>query len=79
MDLTRLVSVDNETLCISTFAPKDLEDQGMDFILGDSFLRNVYALFDYGNWTDPWTRTTTMVSGAGLSVAQGTSTPQGGS
>ena len=22
-----------------------------DLILGDTFLRNVYALFDYGNWT----------------------------
>ncbi|OBZ66213.1 Aspartic protease [Grifola frondosa] len=23
----------------------------LDFLLGDTFLRNVYSLFDYGNWT----------------------------
>ena len=52
LDLTRLISVDNETLCINAFGSMDLNDQGMDFILGDSFLRNAYTLFDYGNWTN---------------------------
>lgn len=23
----------------------------VDFLLGDSFLRNVYSLYDFGNWT----------------------------
>ncbi|KAJ3557413.1 hypothetical protein NM688_g1478 [Phlebia brevispora] len=52
IDMTRLISVGNETSCITTFAPKDLTSQGIDFVLGDAFLRNVYTLFNYGNWTD---------------------------
>lgn len=23
----------------------------LDFILGDAFMRNVYSLYDFGNWT----------------------------
>ena len=28
-----------------------MAEQGLDAILGDAFMRNVYALFDFGNWT----------------------------
>ena len=28
-----------------------MSDEGLDAILGDAFMRNVYALFDFGNWT----------------------------
>lgn len=52
LDLTRLVQAGNDTVCVNTFAPGDLKSQGFDFILGDAFLRNTYALFNYGNWTD---------------------------
>ena len=56
LDMTRLYQLpNNETICLNTFAPQDLSSQGADFILGDSFLRNVYALFNYGNWTTPGT------------------------
>lgn len=44
----------NETICVNTFQPGDTTAaaQGLDFILGDSFMRNVYALFHFGNWTN---------------------------
>ncbi|EKM50641.1 uncharacterized protein PHACADRAFT_152796 [Phanerochaete carnosa HHB-10118-sp] len=42
----------NVTLCLNTFSPMDLSNQDLDFILGDAFMRNVYALFNFGNWTD---------------------------
>ncbi|KAJ3554113.1 hypothetical protein NM688_g3271 [Phlebia brevispora] len=44
-------------LCCGTFSYNSPD--GVDFILGDAFLRNVYSLYDYGNWatvgtTDPY-------------------------
>ena len=50
--MTRLFNLqNNETICVNTFVPQDISSQGADIILGDAFLRNVYALFSYGNWT----------------------------
>lgn len=37
---------------MNTFQPADEASQGLDFILGDSFMRNVYAVFNFGNWTN---------------------------
>lgn len=42
----------NVTACLNTFSPADLNDEYLDFILGDSFMRNVYALFNFGSWTN---------------------------
>lgn len=56
IDLTRVgYTADNETVCFTAFQPMEqavLAQQGVDFILGDSFLRNAYALFNFGNWTN---------------------------
>lgn len=44
----------NETLCVNALGAQDSktsEEQLNDFTLGDSFLRNVYILYNYGNWT----------------------------
>jgi predicted proteasome-type protease len=44
----------NETICINAWTPWSLKartEQLVDFILGDAFLRNVYILYNYGNWT----------------------------
>lgn len=52
LDLTRLAT-DNKgkTICVTSISPGNYSQEATDFILGDAFLRNVYALFDYGNWT----------------------------
>ncbi|KAI8993831.1 aspartic peptidase domain-containing protein [Trametes punicea] len=45
-------TMQNMTVCLSTFQPDVLdptEFTGFDLILGDSFLRNVYASFNYGS------------------------------
>ena len=42
----------NRTVCVNSFAPMDLTNLGLDFILGDSFMRNVYTLLNFGNWTN---------------------------
>lgn len=52
LDLTRLAQVDNKTVCINTFAPLNTTSAGFDVDLGDAFLRNVYMLMNYGNWTN---------------------------
>lgn len=53
LDITRLAtSDDNSTvLCINSLTYSDPSDDRQDFILGDAFLRNVYSLFDFGNYT----------------------------
>ena len=43
----------NQTICTNSFAPGAFCDQGYNMILGDAFMRNVYALFDFGSWTAP--------------------------
>lgn len=46
---------DNVTICTSSYAPLNLGAgfEGFDMLLGDAFLRNAYALFDYGDFVDP--------------------------
>lgn len=55
LDLTQLnngTNDDNEdvTYCSSTFGTLG-SDSDQDMLLGDSFLRNAYSLFDYGDFT----------------------------
>lgn len=55
LDLTMLSMNDkNQTICVNAWSPWSLKARGeqlVDFILGDAFLRNVYILYNYGNWT----------------------------
>jgi saccharopepsin len=37
------------TFCINTFVPLTIDALPFDFLLGDSFLRNVYAIYDFGD------------------------------
>ncbi|KDQ55528.1 hypothetical protein JAAARDRAFT_338901 [Jaapia argillacea MUCL 33604] len=39
--------------CIGSFIGVDSSQEGSDFVLGDSFLRNAYALYDFGIWATP--------------------------
>ncbi|TCD63158.1 hypothetical protein EIP91_005886 [Steccherinum ochraceum] len=43
------ISDDGQVLCQGAFSYAP-DNAGVDFILGDSFLRNVYALYDFGSW-----------------------------
>ncbi|THH16671.1 hypothetical protein EW146_g4001 [Bondarzewia mesenterica] len=36
------------TVCFGNYQPVSINIPGFDLLMGDSFLRNVYALFDYG-------------------------------
>ncbi|KDQ59305.1 hypothetical protein JAAARDRAFT_192815 [Jaapia argillacea MUCL 33604] len=45
------ISQTGEIICSGGFPVGDVDD--LDIILGDVFLRNAYALFDYGNWATP--------------------------
>ncbi|KAI0766085.1 aspartic peptidase domain-containing protein [Irpex lacteus] len=55
LDLSMLTTNDkNETICVNALGAQDFETsvhQSNDFTLGDAFLRNVYILYNYGNWT----------------------------
>ena len=56
LDLTMpFTDANNELICLSTFFWSNSTSQDVDVILGDAFLRNVYTLFNYGNWTTPGT------------------------
>ncbi|THH32514.1 hypothetical protein EUX98_g1659 [Antrodiella citrinella] len=46
-------SADNTTVCQNAFQTISLPpgDQGLDMILGVSFLKNAYVSFDFGDWT----------------------------
>ncbi|KZT10145.1 acid protease, partial [Laetiporus sulphureus 93-53] len=52
LDLTTVVELNNQTVCVNTFRATTfpVNDQ-FDIILGDAFLKNVYASFNYGNWS----------------------------
>ncbi|KAI0954133.1 hypothetical protein AcW1_006619 [Taiwanofungus camphoratus] len=52
LDITTVTQLNNKTVCVNTFRPTTfpVNDQ-FDIILGDAFLKNVYASFNYGNWT----------------------------
>ncbi|GBE83572.1 acid protease [Sparassis crispa] len=45
------IASDGSVYCVGSivYNPKS---SGTDFLLGDTFLRNIYALFHYGNWTN---------------------------
>ncbi|KAI0784375.1 aspartic peptidase domain-containing protein [Abortiporus biennis] len=53
LDLTAVTSSEDgkSTICINTLSYADTSDTRQDMILGDSFMRNVYSLFDFGNFT----------------------------
>ena len=40
----------NTTYCVPAFFASDVTGNGVDTILGDAFMRNVYTLFNYGSW-----------------------------
>ncbi|KAJ1304596.1 hypothetical protein OPQ81_005739 [Rhizoctonia solani] len=40
----------NQTFCLNAFRPLTIDDLPFDFLLGDSFLRNVYAVYDFGDF-----------------------------
>jgi len=44
------VTSDGSAICSGTFQVND--GSGVDLLLGDSFLRNVYSLFFFGEWTN---------------------------
>ncbi|PCH36226.1 acid protease [Wolfiporia cocos MD-104 SS10] len=52
LDITEVTELNNATVCVNTFRPTTfpVNDQ-FDIILGDAFLKNVYASFNYGNWS----------------------------
>ena len=50
---TQAANGTNQTVCVNSFSRADIAaEAGADFILGDAFLRNVYSLFAFGNWTN---------------------------
>lgn len=54
LDLTTVTSNGNQTICTNAYRGINLPPgavSGFDFIMGDSFLKNVYVSFDYGDWT----------------------------
>ncbi|KAH9917043.1 aspartic peptidase domain-containing protein [Fomitopsis serialis] len=49
IDVTNIqVNPDGSFFCTGTYSPTP-DNAGVDFILGDSFMRNVYSLFSYGS------------------------------
>ncbi|TCD62014.1 hypothetical protein EIP91_007609 [Steccherinum ochraceum] len=51
LDAIRVGSNDDGSIvCAGTISY--IDEDSLDFILGDSFMRNVYSLFDFGNLTD---------------------------
>lgn len=55
-EVTTFLTSDNKKTVICTSFPyitNDFVGQGFDASLGDAFLRNVYSLFDYGDFEDP--------------------------
>ncbi|CCL98604.1 uncharacterized protein FIBRA_00606 [Fibroporia radiculosa] len=52
LDITTVTQLNNKTVCVNTYRPSTLpvNDQ-FDAILGDAFLKNVYASFNYGAWS----------------------------
>jgi len=52
------IMADGTAFCAGSFRVND--GSGVDFILGDSFLRNAYSLFFFGEWTNSGTGTPYM-------------------
>lgn len=54
LDLTDVKVTDgngqNITFCTNAYEPGESGGEDLDIILGDAFLRNVYALYNYGNF-----------------------------
>ncbi|KIP10061.1 hypothetical protein PHLGIDRAFT_125889 [Phlebiopsis gigantea 11061_1 CR5-6] len=54
LDITTVTSNGNQTICTNAYRAINLPPgatSSFDFILGDSFLKNVYASFDFGDFT----------------------------
>jgi len=52
LDITTVTELNNQTVCVNTFRPTTFPvNPQFDIILGDAFLKNVYASFDYGNFS----------------------------
>ncbi|KAI0704248.1 aspartic peptidase domain-containing protein [Cytidiella melzeri] len=52
LDITSIANLGNNTVCVNSYRAINLPAgaaNGFDFILGDSFLKNVYTSFDYGD------------------------------
>lgn len=55
-EITTFLTSDNKKTVVCTSIPyitNSFIGQGFDASLGDAFLRNVYSLFDYGDFEDP--------------------------
>ncbi|KAI0091654.1 aspartic peptidase domain-containing protein [Irpex rosettiformis] len=53
LDVTTTANLGNETVCVNSYRAINLPPgaaAGFDFILGDTFLKNVYTSFDYGDF-----------------------------
>jgi len=52
LDATFVTTADDGSVeCMGAFSYNDPASSGVDYILGDSFLRNVFAKYDFGYWT----------------------------
>jgi hypothetical protein len=51
IDLTFVQESNGTVQCIGAFSYNDPASSGVDYILGDSFLRNVFSVYDFGYWT----------------------------
>ncbi|KZT64378.1 acid protease [Daedalea quercina L-15889] len=53
LDLTTIVQINNTQVCVNTFRPSTFPvNTQFDLVLGDAFLKNVYASFNYGNMSE---------------------------
>ncbi|KAG8713904.1 hypothetical protein FRC11_010553 [Ceratobasidium sp. 423] len=52
LSIPAVFSIDgtNQTFCYNAFQPLTIDELPFDFLLGDSFLRNVYAVYDFGDF-----------------------------
>ncbi|KAH9945767.1 aspartic peptidase domain-containing protein [Amylocystis lapponica] len=51
LDITTPTQINNTIYCVNTYRASTLPvNNQFDMILGDAFLKNVYASFDYGHW-----------------------------
>ncbi|GJE93429.1 A1 family peptidase [Phanerochaete sordida] len=53
LDVINPDHVENGSLMCTGSFEYEANYTGIDFLLGDSFMRNVYSLFEFGSWTKP--------------------------
>ncbi|KAF9451721.1 acid protease [Macrolepiota fuliginosa MF-IS2] len=51
IDVTPATAGNNST-CVGSFIPNQLEERHYDWLIGDNFLRSVYAVYDFGDFDD---------------------------